>query len=76
MRRRACTRPHLIVQLGCHKLRALRHTFATLALSSKAYSLRELQEALGHAQLSSTGRYIKMTDDDLARAAAAHPLAR
>lgn len=30
------------------RVHALRHTFATLALSSRAYTLRELQEALGH----------------------------
>lgn len=58
------------------RVHALRHTFATLALASHAYTLRELQEALGHESLATTGRYIKVTSDDLARAAAAHPLAR
>lgn len=58
------------------RVHALRHTFATLALASHAYTLRELQEALGHESLATTGRYIKVTSDDLVRAAAAHPLAR
>jgi integrase/recombinase XerC len=63
------TRPGLRVHV-------LRHTFATLALTSRAYTVRELQEALGHAGMSTTGRYLKVTDADLAHAAAAHPLAR
>jgi site-specific recombinase XerD len=57
------------------RVHALRHTFATLALTSRAYTVRELQEALGHASLGTTGRYLKVTDDDLTRAASAHPLA-
>lgn len=58
------------------RVHALRHTFATLALTSRAYTLRELQDALGHESLATTGRYLKVTDDDLSRAASAHPLAR
>jgi site-specific recombinase XerD len=58
------------------RVHALRHTFATLALTSRAYTLRELQEAMGHESLATTGRYLKVTDDDLVRAATAHPLAR
>lgn len=57
------------------RVHALRHTFATLALASRAYTTRELQEELGHASLATTGRYVKVTTDDLTRSAAAHPLA-
>jgi site-specific recombinase XerD len=58
------------------RVHALRHTFASLALTSRAYTVRELQEALGHASMATTGRYLKVTDEDLTRAASGHPLAR
>ncbi|NNN07925.1 MAG: tyrosine-type recombinase/integrase [Acidimicrobiaceae bacterium] len=51
-----------------------RHTFATLALRSRSFDLRELQAALGHASLATMSRYLHVSDDDLAKAASQHPL--
>jgi integrase/recombinase XerC len=51
-----------------------RHTFATLALKSRAFDLRELQEALGHASLATMSRYLHVSDEDLAKAASHHPM--
>lgn len=56
------------------RMHALRHTFATLALRSGAYGIRELQEQLGHADLATIQMYTEVTEQDLLRAAAAHPL--
>ena len=53
----------------------LRHTFATLALRSGAANVRQLQELLGHADLSTTQRYLHVGADELAAALARHPLA-
>lgn len=53
----------------------LRHTFATLALRSGAANVRQVQELLGHAHLSTTERYLHVSDDELAEALARHPLA-
>jgi integrase/recombinase XerC len=53
----------------------LRHTFATLALRSGAANVRQLQEMLGHADLSTTQRYLHVGADELAAALARHPLA-
>jgi site-specific recombinase XerD len=64
------------------RVHVLRHTFATLGLRPDpttglpAYSLRQLQAALGHANLSTIQIYTEVSDAELVRAAAAHPLAR
>lgn len=54
---------------------ALRSTFATLALQSKAYSVRELQQQLGHSSLEHIVRYAEVSDSHLIAASRAHPLA-
>lgn len=53
-----------------------RHTFATLALRSRSFDLRELQAALGHSSLATMSRYLHVSDEDLAKAARQHPLSR
>lgn len=58
------------------RVHALRHTFATLGLQTGALNLRQLQAALGHASLATTQLYTEVSDDDLAGAMAAHPLAK
>lgn len=47
---------------------ALRHSAATLLLSSGEHSLREVQELLGHKQLSTTARYTHVASHQLKRA--------
>lgn len=64
------------------RVHVLRHTFATLGLrpdpetGQPAYTLRQLQAALGHANLATIQVYTEVTDAELVKAAAAHPLAR
>ncbi|MGH9196553.1 MAG: tyrosine-type recombinase/integrase [Acidimicrobiia bacterium] len=64
------------------RVHVLRHTFATLGLrpdlrtGQPAYTLRQLQAALGHANLATIQVYTEVTDAELVRAAEAHPLAR
>jgi integrase/recombinase XerC len=64
------------------RVHVLRHTFATLGLrpdpetGQPAYTLRQLQAALGHANLSTVQVYTEVSDAELVRAASAHPLAR
>jgi integrase/recombinase XerC len=64
------------------RVHVLRHTFATLGLrpdpstGQPAYSLRQLQAALGHANLATIQVYTEVSDAELATAAASHPLAR
>lgn len=62
------------------RVHVLRHTFATLGLrpdpntGQPAYTLRQLQAALGHANLSTIQVYAEVSDAELVQAAAAHPL--
>lgn len=64
------------------RVHVLRHTFATLGLrpdqntGQAAYTLRQLQAALGHANLATIQVYTEVSDTELLRAAASHPLAR
>ena len=56
------------------RVHALRHTFATLGLREGAFSLRQLQVALGHASLATTQIYTDVADEELAAAMRLHPL--
>lgn len=64
------------------RVHVLRHTFATLGLrpdpesGQPAYTLRQLQAALGHANLATIQVYTEVSDSELLKAAAAHPLAQ
>lgn len=64
------------------RVHVLRHTFATLGLrpdpstGQPAYTLRQLQAALGHANLSTIQVYTEVSDAELVKAASSHPLAR
>lgn len=64
------------------RVHVLRHTFATLGLrpdaltGQPAYTLRQLQAALGHANLATIAVYTEVSDAELVRAAEAHPLAK
>ena len=57
------------------RVHALRHTFATLGLREGAFSLRQLQVALGHASLATTQIYTEVADEEIAAAMQLHPLA-
>lgn len=56
------------------RVHALRHTFATLGLREGAFSLRQLQVALGHASLATTQIYTEVADEEIAAAMQLHPL--
>jgi len=56
------------------RVHALRHTFATLGLRDGAFSLRQLQVALGHASLATTQIYTDVTDEEIDAAMRMHPL--
>ena len=58
------------------RVHALRHTFATLGLREGAFSLRQLQVALGHASLATTQVYTEVADEEIAAAMRLHPLGR
>ncbi|MGI8427545.1 MAG: tyrosine-type recombinase/integrase [Actinomycetota bacterium] len=64
------------------RVHVLRHTFATLGLrpdpatGMPAYNLRQLQAALGHANLATIQVYTEVSDAELVAATRAHPLAR
>lgn len=51
----------------------MRHTFASLALSSGS-TIREVQECLGHVSLETTRRYLAVTGEQVASVAVAHPV--
>ncbi len=57
------------------RVHALRHTFATLGLREGAFSLRQLQVALGHTSLATTQIYTEVADEEIAAAMRLHPLA-
>ena len=57
------------------RVHALRHTFATLGLRDGAFSLRQLQVALGHSSLATTQIYTEVADEEIAAAMRMHPLA-
>lgn len=65
---------HLGVRQSQIRVHALRHTFATLGLREGAFSLRQLQVALGHASLATTQIYTEVADEELAAAMQLHPL--
>lgn len=50
-----------------------RHSFAALGLSSKAYDLEELRQALGHSSLATTQGYLRVDPERLSQAARNHP---
>lgn len=56
------------------RVHALRHTFATLGLRDGAFSLRQLQVALGHSSLATTQIYTEVADEEIAAAMRLHPL--
>jgi site-specific recombinase XerD len=56
------------------RVHALRHTFATLGLREGAFSLRQLQVALGHASWATTQIYTEVADEEIAAAMQLHPL--
>ncbi|MEO6120626.1 MAG: tyrosine-type recombinase/integrase [Acidimicrobiales bacterium] len=56
------------------RVHALRHTFATLGLREGAFSLRQLQVALGHSSLATTQVYTDVTDEEIDVAMRLHPL--
>jgi integrase/recombinase XerC len=56
------------------RVHALRHTFATLGLREGAFSLRQLQVALGHSSLATTQIYTEVADEEIDAAMRLHPL--
>lgn len=65
---------HLGARRDGVRVHALRHTFATLGLREGAFSLRQLQVALGHASLATTQIYTEVADEEIAAAMRIHPL--
>lgn len=52
----------------------LRHTAATLLLSSGAADIKTVQSLLGHESIATTGVYLDQVSEELVRAVAAHPV--
>lgn len=52
----------------------LRHTAATLLLSSGAADVKTVQSLLGHESLATTGVYLDQVSGELVRAVASHPV--
>ena len=63
-------RSHLYRAITPH---ALRHTAATLLLSS-GWDLKMVSKMLGHSNVSVTSRYLDLLDGELEAAVNAHPL--
>lgn len=65
-----------------NRVHVLRRTFATLGLrpdpetGQSPYTIRQLQQILGHANLASLHLYTEVSEDEVMRAAERHPLAR
>jgi site-specific recombinase XerD len=63
------------------RVHVLRHTFATLGLrpdpktGQPAFTIRQLQAALGHANLATIQVYAEVSDEELVKASSSHPLA-
>lgn len=68
--RRFASRAGIEDKVWPHKLR---HTFAVNALKS-GWNIKEVQDVLGHEHLSSTEKYLHLTDDEIATAHKRHPL--
>jgi integrase/recombinase XerC len=50
------------IGLKDHSTHSLRHAFATIALTSDDVELRDVQQALGHSQITTTERYIHQSN--------------
>lgn len=74
----------LMVERACRNLppevrrdvtpHGLRHTAATLLLSSGAADIKTVKELLGHASIATTGIYLDTVADEMAQAVRAHPV--
>lgn len=51
-----------------------RHSFAAIALSSRAFDLEELRMTLGHSSIATTQGYLRVDPERLSAASEAHPL--
>jgi site-specific recombinase XerD len=52
----------------------LRHTAATLLLSSGAADVKTVQSLLGHESLATTGIYLDQVKGEMIKAVASHPV--
>lgn len=53
---------------------ATRHSFAAIALSSRAFDLEELRQTLGHSSLATTQGYLSVDPQRLSEASELHPM--
>ena len=73
---RACRHPIQVCQVGIHHNHMFRHSCATHVLESSGGSIREVQELLGHASISTTQIYTHLNAQHLFEAYdKAHPRA-